>query len=976
MTNMYNWELIETQDLPDYKSVGLHYKHKKTGLEVFHMLNDDEENLFAFGFKTLSESSNGAAHILEHSVLCGSKNYPLKDPFMQLNSQSVKTFLNAMTFPDKTVYPASSMVEADYFNLMSVYGDAVFFPLLNEHIFNQEAHRYELDENGNVTIQGVVFNEMKGAYSSFDNVVGDHFLQNLLAGTTYQWDSGGDPAIIPTLTHEQLKAYHAKYYSPSNCRIFLFGNIPTEKQLLFIEEKFLSSFSKDDGMVADTNNLPHFESPIEKTLHGPSTEEETGATVLLNWVLGESSDLYSYMEAVLLAEILLGHDGSPLSHALLASKLGEDISPNTGLDGELKYTMFSVGMRGVKEKNAHKLKDCILDCLQNLVDNGIPAQNIEAALMAVDFSHREVKRGHGPWSLILMRRILRGWFNGLTPFEPLKTRDVFETIKNSIEKSPDGSYLKNLIKKFFLENTHELLLTVVPSKKYDKEIEAEFNALNKKCPFSHEELIKNQKILHEFQQSEENEKLREKIPHLKPSEFSSEVDKIKTTKTTIGDIPVFVHNEAVNAIAYVDVGIPVDTIQPEMYQYLPFFSTCFTNMGFNGMDWTQASEFVANITGGFGSSLYASSMPDWTKTQDDVLLGHDWLFVRVKMLAEKTTEGVNLLFDCIKNIEWNDFERLHDLAVEYKNDFQASIVPAGHEYAASRSACLMSHSKTVDEIWNGLSQFATTKRLATMEKGELIAILSSIHKTILESGIVANITVDDASSESAKKALAENLVGFKCPNYPQKINNAEFEVQTVLNEADFEGFLEIEENPAKNLTLYTVNTQVGFASSIMRGSGFGSKEAVYESLFAHWFSNNVMWEKIRTIGGAYGGFSYVDTLEKMFSLTSYRDPNPQNSIDVFKDSLLEHADILLDIETLERVIAGCYSKEIQPRAPSTRGFAGFIRQLFGIRDEDREARVKLLLSATPSDVQSAAKRLASNVSSLKNSAICSKSMVK
>ncbi len=968
MTNMF--DLIEKQELPDYKSTGLHYKHRETGLEVFHMVNDDEENLFAFGFKTLSESSNGAAHILEHSVLCGSKNYPLKDPFMQLNSQSVKTFLNAMTFPDKTVFPASSMVEADYFNLMSVYGDAVFFPLLNEHIFNQEAHRYELDDKGKISLQGVVFNEMKGAYSSFDNVVGDHFLQAMLSGTSYEYDSGGDPSVIPTLTHEQLKAYHAKYYSPSNCKVFLYGNIPTQKQLDFIEEKFLSYFSTNSGSIQDSNLVKNFNEPIEKILYGPSSEDEKGATVLLNWVLGESKNIESYMESVLLAEILLGHDGSPLSHALLESKLGEDISPNTGLEGELKYTLFSVGMRGVKEKNAHKLRDCILNTLKELAQNGIPEQNIESALMAVDFSHREVKRSHGPWSLILMRRSLRAWFNGTDPFTPLKTREIFDSIKQKIHNSVDGAYLKGLIEKFFLNNTNQLLLTVIPSKKYDKSIEAKFDALIKQCPFTKDELRKKQEILQAFQQSEENEKLRELIPHLKPSELSYKVDKINTTKTAIAGVPLFIHNEAVNGIAYVDVALPVDTVSPEMYQYLPFFSTCLTNTGFNGMDWKESSEYVASITGGFGSSLYTSSITEWAKTQDDVLLGHDWIFVRIKMLAEKTQEGVNLLFDCIKNADFSDFERIHDLAVEYKNDFYSSIVPAGHEYSVSRSACHISHSKNVDEIWNGLSQLATTKRLASMGKEDITGILTSLHTTILSSGIVVNITVDESSKDMTLSSLEKNLVGFESPHYPSRFNSAEFEKQTIITEEELDGFLEIEQTD-NGTTLYKVNTQIGFAASVMSSSSFGTKDAVYESIFAHWFSNSVLWEKIRTIGGAYGGFSYVDTFEKLFSLTSYRDPNPQNSIAVFKQSLQENIP-LLDTDTLERVIAGCYSREIQPRAPSVRGFAGFIRQLFGVRDEEREEKVRTLITATPKDIQTAAKRFASKVDELKSSVVCSK----
>ncbi len=968
------FELIKKEELVDYKATGFHYKHTRTGLEVFHLLNDDAENLFAFGFKTLSESSNGAAHILEHSVLCGSKNYPLKDPFMQLNSQSVKTFLNAMTFPDKTVYPASSMVEADYFNLMSVYGDAVFFPLLDEQIFAQEAHRFELDDDGNVSLQGVVYNEMKGAYSSFENVVGDHFLHAMLDGTSYQWDSGGNPSVIPSLTHEGLKAYHAKYYSPSNCKIFLCGNIPTQKQLDFIEEKFLKNFHDCEKTLLHETELTLFNAPKEKKVFGPLGEDEKESTVLLNWVLGKTNDIELFMEAVIIAEILLGHDGSPLNHALIESKLGEDISPNTGMEGELKYLLFSVGMRGVKEENAQKLKDCILGVLRELAENGIPKENVESAIMTVDFSHREVKRSHGPWSLVLMRRVLRGWLNGTDPFTPLGTREVFASIKEKIANCKDGSYLKGLIKKFFLDNNHQLLLTAIPSEKYDNEVSEKYENIIKSCPFTKEELVQKQKELTAFQQSSDNEEKRALIPHLKPSAFSSTIDRITTEQTTIASIPLFIHNEAVNGIAYVDVGLPVDGLTAESYEFLPFFATALTNSGFNNMDWKEAAAYVAHITGGFGATLFTASTTESAKNEkDNALLGHDWIFVRVKMLVEKVEEGVRLLFDCIKNPIWTDFERLHDLAIEYRNDFQASIVPAGHEYAVSRSARDHNHSKCVDEIWNGLSQLYTSKKLATMEQEELTGILSSIHKTILSSGIVANITVDDASLEVAKKALEENVKGFSPVKVVKDFDDKAFIALTdIPPNGESDTFLTVEKDTKKNIFRYKVQTQVGFAASVLKCSAFGQKDAVYESLFAHWFSNNVMWEQIRTIGGAYGGFTYVDAVEQLFVFASYRDPDSENSLEVFARCLQEYSNILLDTETLERVIAGCYSKEIQPRSPSARGFTGFIRKLYGIKDEDREQKVKTLICATAKDVQEAAKRLASKTGEAKNSVVCSR----
>ena len=346
---VYNgFKVISIDELAPFNSDGILFIHEKTGMQVFHLLNADEENLFSFGFRTPCENSMGVAHIMEHSVLCGSKNYPLKDPFKTLANQSVKTFLNAMTFPDKTVYPASSVVEQDYFNLMAVYADAVFFPLLTEQTFLQEGHRYEVNSKGELELQGVVFNEMKGAYSSIESVIEEEIKRGLLPKSSYQYDSGGDPLEIPDLTYEEFIEFHKKHYIPSNCFLFLYGNIESEKQLDFINEKVLREFSgecashgaddhsngADDCARADDNTrtalqeqfdrmtfCENFTQPKEKVVFAPlqtsaGGKSENKDSVILSWNLGEVTNSDLYMKAFLLSEILMGHDGSPFSKAL------------------------------------------------------------------------------------------------------------------------------------------------------------------------------------------------------------------------------------------------------------------------------------------------------------------------------------------------------------------------------------------------------------------------------------------------------------------------------------------------------------------------------------------------------------------------------------------------------------------------------------------------------------------------------------
>ncbi|MGI5172515.1 insulinase family protein [Treponema sp. OMZ 840] len=969
MSTYDNWDVLQSGRFDEYKSQALWLRHKKTGMEVFHLLNDDEENLFAFGFKTLNASSDGAAHVLEHSVLCGSKRYPLKDPFMQLNSQSVKTFLNAMTYPDKTLYPASSMVKADYFNLMAVYGDAVFNPLLLNEIFAQEAHRFEVDDKGGVSIQGVVYNEMKGAYSSFDGIVSDYAVRFCFPDTAYAFDSGGDPVCIPSLTVEKLRAFHAAHYSPSKCRLFLYGNIPTETQLDFIEERFLSGCREMISATDTEKSLETglytctFDSPKQLKVFGPAAGGEKGATVLLNWVFGPSSDSRELMEAVVVSELLTGHDASPLTKALLDSGLGEDTAPNTGLECELARLMFSCGMRGVKPENALKIERCIMQVLSDIVQNGIHEDDIKAALMSVDFSQREVQRSSGPWSLVLMRRAFRGWLNGTDPFSSLKTREAFEKIKNRIMSEDGAAYLKALIKKLLIDNPHRLLLTVVPDKAYDKERENAYRMQSASCGQSIDNIRKSQNALRTFQHTDD-ETLRSLIPHLRPHELEKTIDCIRTEQKDIAGIPVFIHNEAVNGIVYIVAAVPVDILDPSLYPFLPFYAQVLTNVGFKGMNWIQSATKIAHITGGFGASVFTSSMTEWAKKREIVsaqpFIGRDWLFLRLKTLAEYTAEGVNLLFDCFETPDFFDTKRIRDLALEYRNDFMSSVVPAGHGYALSRCTRYFSRPKAVEEIWSGLSQLYTAQHIAAMHTDEISERLQHIHTQLSKAGICVNITADSEGLTPAQNALSARLKNYTPPRFSAVSDNVFFPLTRI----------DTYNEDIEKLCVYTAPSETGFAAACLPSSVFGTKKSVYETLFAHWFTNNVLWEKIRTVGGAYGAFAYTDAMEGVFSFLTYRDPDPLRSLDVFIQCLQKSFAADLNQSVLERTITGAYSKEVQPRSPSSRGFTGFMRTLYGIRDEDREKKLDILLSAQASDIRAAAAFFAERMHKIKKSLIC------
>lgn len=954
-----NWEVLNITDIPDCESKGIYLKHENTGLEVFHLLNSDEENLFSFCFRTPPEDSCGEAHILEHSVLCGSKHFPLKDPFVRLINQSVKTFLNAMTFPDKTVFPASSTVKADYFNLMHVYGDAVFFPNLLPEIFAQEAHHVEIDEKGNYSIQGVVYNEMKGNYSSFDSVASTAMVRSLFPNTIYALDYGGDPLAIPNITHKQLVDFHKKYYRPDNCLVFLYGNIPTEEQLDFIEEKFLNEIEKNGNSDSKINleeifakqNVKPFEKPIFVEEKGPSNgNKENGATVLENWLLCPAWDMKGFMEILFISELLCGHDGSPLSKALLESALGEDISPISGMTSALSSIVFSIGLRGVALANVQKIEQLILKTLNDLCMQGISEDDINAALHAVNFSNREVKRANGPFSLILLRRVLRAWEYGKEPWTMLQVRMTFEEIEKRIREDKD--YVYSLIKKYFLVNMHRSLLCISPDSTYTEERAAFEQTLiaGKKNAFTTEQILELNKALKEFQQKDENSLLKY-LPHLKLNELSAKQKPITIERQSIknqnGEIPLFVSQEATNGIVYAEISFMADSIPIEDYPLIPLFTNVVTSCGWGGKSWAETESLLAQCCGNFEAGPITSSPTE--DCPEEIFTKRDPVIFRIKMLAEKTEEALKTVKDCLESTDFSDLKRIQDITNETRNDFDESILDSGHSYCAMRAACKVNQSLATDEIWNGLKQLFTLHSLKDAK--ELSKKFNTMFRQLKEGGAVLHITAD---AESLKTALPlfKDFASYADIKPPKpKVNIPE------------EKFYELTEIKADSVSddsgieTFVTNCEVSYTAQVLPAAKWLTKESAAETVLSHWLSTTILWEELRTKGGAYGAFSSNDPIEKTFSLATYRDPKPMKTFEAYSDCLKKAMGTDLNDEMLEKCIVGCYSKEIQPKSPSGRGFAGFLRTLWGITEQQREEKIKLLFSVTTEDLKKALNNL-------------------
>jgi Zn-dependent M16 (insulinase) family peptidase len=977
------FEILDVRDLPEFEAKGIWARHQKSEAEVFHVLNNDSENLFTFAFATPPKDSTGVSHILEHSVLCGSASYPLKDAFLVLAQGSLSTFLNAWTLPDKTIYPASSVNEQDYFNLMAVYGDAVFRPLLSEWTFMQEAHHLFLDPQGKLKINGVVYNEMKGAYSSLDAYAELWSVKSVLSGTPYDFESGGDPECIPNLTWDDLKAFHRAWYSPANCRVFLAGNIPTEKQLAFLNEKIFSVLPPGNRNT-EIPRAVRWENPRSYNIPCPAGAEQK-PTVLLSWLCGDSADINETLALAALFEVLLGHDGSPLTRTLIDSGLGEDLSPVSSLMWELRETVFCVGIlglntptgedaskedafeKGALEKAGKKVEALIFGELERLEQEGIPKEEIEAALLGMEFSHREIRRSGGPFSMVWMRRSLTAWLYGGKPWDNLLFAPPFAELKRRIGEDP--RYFEKMIRRYLLDNTHRAFVSIVPEEdflekketalgKRLEEIEASLGDTGKKAVAEKEaELVL-------VQEKEDSPEALASIPHLSRNDLSPEIEIVKREYADASGAPALVHPIFTNGITYIDLAFPLDIFAPADYPWFPFFSRAAVSMGLPGMDYGEVSTLKARIFGGFHAILHSrSGAPGSAKTASlpagtlDIV-GRDWIIFRLKTLDEKIASSLDLALRLITETDFSDLRRLRDLVLEMKNDLDSNLAPAGHLFAKGFSSRIFSRSLIVDEIWSGLDQILFAHKLAELDVSEISEKLKTIQASLAGAGLLVNITGNtkgEAERETGKR------FGSFGPPLPRKSATQDPENFYALSELRHAPG----ESSIKAQVFSSPSLQVGFAAMSLRAVPYGSPLEAAELVLSHQLSTGALWEEIRMKGGAYGAFAGCDHLEGIFSFSSYRDPNPLRSLEAFNSIInntsRDSEDESARKDSVDKAVIGVYAHETHPLTPAEKGQVDFRRFLNGIENSHRSRRRKDIIAVTVEQVDAAMKRLANEI---------------
>jgi len=915
------FDTLSVDPLREYHATGIQLSHRATGAQVYKVHADDSENLISYIFRTPPTNHSGVAHILEHSALCGSRRYPLKDLFSVLLKGSPHTFLNAITYPDKTVYPAASVIKADYINLLRVYGDSVFFPQLRPEVFAQEGHRLEYDEEGKLRRAGIVLNEMKGAYSSLETFVESYALRLLFPNSPYGWDSGGNPARIPSLSYEEFKAFHQNYYHPSNVRVFLYGNADLEECLRILDGEFFSHFEKKeiDSQIALQRR---WERPRRVEMAWPCDDStKKSGTISLSWLLSGENDSQSVLSAQVLSFILLGHGGAPLQKAIIDSGLGEDISPVSGLDTNLRQLTFSVGLRGTDPSKRDDFEKLVMRTLKKQAREKLSPELVEGAMRLVEFRVREI-RGGSPFGLRLMKRALKSWLYDRALMESLALEAPMETLRGKVKRG----YFEDIISRELIQNPHRSTLTVIPSSRLnERRLARERGELNRlqQRGLDAEALERSIKSLGTFQNTPDSKEALNRIPFLKRNQLPREVRILPLEK--VGQSECYIHTTFTNKVSYLVLAFDLTGLDARLQSWLPLFGRALTDVGLPGVAHQDVAVELSLKTGGLGCSLEVSSVHP---NAGGGLKRH--LFVRLKALNQQWEEALEITQRLLLSADFSDSSRLSDLLLELKNDYRADFIPSGHYFSSNRAAAKHSIAASWEELWYGVEQI---RFLGGAKAAEATSALSEIQKHLIKRENLSAVFTSDENF--AAKGLSDTLdmIGT-LPSGPPSRPAVEPEL-------------------FKHETLgETISTSasVTFSSLSLPGPLLGSPEHARLELLAHILGTGYLWENIRMRGGAYGVFATQAVLKGTFTFSTYRDPVILPSLKSFRDSL-EWAASELENRTVNMAVLGLIGKELQPFAPGERGLVAFKRRLYGITDEIRQRRRDVQLGATPSDLK-------------------------
>jgi len=929
MTVRHGFQLLKEQEIKEFKTLAKIFRHSRTGAQLLSLTTDDENKVFGITFRTPPSDSTGVAHILEHSVLCGSRKYPVKEPFVELLKGSLQTFLNAFTYPDKTCYPVASQNLQDFYNLIDVYLDAVFYPRIERSIFQQEGWHFELENTDDpLSYKGVVFNEMKGAYSSPDNLLSEYSLQSLFPDNAYGFDSGGDPKQIPRLTYKQFHSFHKRYYHPSNARIYFYGDDDPDERLRLVND-YLKEFDPIE-IDSEIRLQTPFKEPkrlIRPFMGGEDADTNPKGMVTLNWMLTETTDVEVNFTLHILEYILLGMPGSPLRKALIDSGLGEDVA-GVGLENELRQIYFSTGLKGVDIKNADRIESLILETLSDLARSGIDPKTREAALNTIEFRLRENNTGNFPRGLSLMLRSLTTWLYDSDPLALLSFEGPLETIKSRV--GTENAFFEDMIERMLLSNPHRTTLILQPDANLrTQEEENEKNSLTKaRSALVREELkglVDNTKELKRLQGTPDPPEALASIPRLKLEDLDKQNKTIPSACAEESGTKILFHDLLTNGIAYVDLGFNLRCLPPEYLPYIPLFGRALVEMGTEREDFVTLTQRISRKTGGLRPQSLTSNVKDSRKSAA-------WLFLRGKGMSGQIEDLINIVQDVLLTVKLDNQERFQQMVMEEKARVEQNLVSAGHQVVNLRLRAHFSEAHWAAEQMGGISYLFFVRKLALAVDEDwpgVLDVLREMHKTLLNrKAMIANITVDQQGwtlVEPRLKDLFEALPKGPVsePVWPAG-SDPLFEGMTIPSQVNYVG---------KGADLYSLGYRFhGSALTITR-----------------YLRNAYLWDQVRVQGGAYGAFCLFDRLSGVLTFVSYRDPNLIQTVSAFDRSANFLDELTLNEDELVKGIIGAIGDLDSHMLPDAKGFSSMVRYLIGDTEESRQQMRDEILSTRAAD---------------------------
>ncbi|MBN1363566.1 MAG: insulinase family protein [Syntrophaceae bacterium] len=928
---LHGFKVIRVKTFPSIRVTSYEIEHIKTGVRILHLHSFDRENLYAIGFRTPPYDSTGLPHILEHSVLAGSEKYPLKDVFKELMRSTMQTFINAFTYPDKTVYPVASQIKTDFFNLARVYTDLVLHPRMLKETFFQEGHHLEFsipdDLSSDLIGSGIVYNEMKGAYSSPDSLMYKVLQENIYPDSVYAFDSGGDPDVIPSLTYEQFCEFHRKYYSPTNAWIFIYGDINTSEHLAFLSE-MLGGFNRVeiDSFIKSQKPLP--EPRIIQSSYPISKSESIERKTIVNiaWMMSENTDYDTSLILGIIASLLVGSAASPLRKALIDSGLGEDLTPVSGIEADLKQLMFCAGLRNTQSADVRKIEQLVFDTLRDIVANGYDKDLIEGVLHQVEFHGREIVRGTHPYGISLMSGIFQTW---LYDGDPLVGLDFPQTIEDIRQRwAHDPQIFQKMTKQWLLDNNHRIMVIMEPDAGFNEKKEKTYKEkmAKLKSSLTESELVQiniQAKELKNFQSQQDSPEAAATIPKLKKEDIPKSIETIPSQDVLISGVPALEHDLFTNGIAYVDLAFDVTNIPEELQIYLPLLGKIMTGMGAAGLTYEEMAKRIALKMGGFGYNLTTGF------TANGDLCWQKMIF-SFKALYRNLPEAINIVGNIIFSGDLSNEARMRDLISERKNNLQSAIVPSGHIFAKMAAGAALTLPAYRNEQWHGRTQLKfvqTTANNFSSSKQDLREKLEKLRSILFNKN---NLTINFTADNQGLKMTKEHILHFlnKLPN----LSTAMTTEKPVLTPT-FAGI--------------SIPTQVSYVAYVLKTPPYTDPTSPLLMLSAKELSNNYLYKHIRVQGGAYGGMSSYDASIGLFSFLSYRDPHIAETLKVFKDAQKFYCHNEIPSSEMEKAIISTIGMIDKPSDPASRGYTALMRSFAGLKDDMRQKFRDNILSATP-----------------------------